>query len=362
MSAAPTAEINLNKLSQNWNLLRQNSNATIAPVIKTNAYGFGTNPVSQTLHKQGARNFFVFSTSEALALRKKFPRTCIILLGGLPHNTARDLIANRLLPAISTLAELEEWRNNAKKLNTQLPLVLHFDTGLNRYALTPTETKLITNNPDKYLANLAPALWMSHLMSSENPSDPANQLQKKRFETITRKLPPAPRSLANSCGIALGEKWHYDLARAGAALYGIEGPRGIQRVLRLRAPVMQIKELRKGESIGYNALWLAPRKTRIATIALGYADGLARTTPPGTPLWCDNTPLPIRGRISMDMASVEINNAPQLQVGSLVDILPPPAGATPTEIPPLAYTRTLTCEMGTRLRRVYRQNGKNRPQ
>ncbi|MGR4001234.1 MAG: alanine racemase [Alphaproteobacteria bacterium] len=372
MFCGAAAEIRLDRLAHNWNVLRRCAggaqgarSATVVPVIKTNAYGFGTAQVSHCLWDLGARNFFVFTVDEALTLRAEFPQACIMMLGGLPLESggdsgkgmemARELIAHRLLPAIGTLDELETWRKAAGHHGKKLPLVLHFDTGLNRYALPPKEIERVIENPKKYLSGLSPAVWMSHLLSAEIADDPANRRQLERFERITSQLPKATRSLANSCGIALGKEWHYEMVRSGAALYGIEGPRGIKRVLRLRAPVMQIKELAKGEAIGYNSLWRAPRaRARVATIAFGYADGLSRTTPQGTPLWFGDIPLPICGMISMDMVSVEA--PPGLRVGSMVDILAPPEGGVRSvrTVAPLDYTRMLTCQLGLRLPRLYR--------
>ena len=356
-------EVSLDALTRNWRALTaMSAPATVAPVVKADGYGLGAIPIAEHLWRLGARNFWAFDYPGASALRRSLPDACILMLGGLPHGAGEDCVHERLLPAIGALDELEEWRKAAAKAARPLPLALHFDTCLNRYAVPEPELRRIAAEPDRWLKGLKPALWMSHLADSETPDSPRNKHQLRLFHELSALLPPAPRSLAATCGVGLGKEWHLDMVRPGAGIYGMPVIPGLHPIARIAAQVVQLKEIAPGERLGYGGQWQAPSPSRIATIAIGYADGLNReSTPPGTPLWFKREPLPLRGRISMDLASVEVPQNSGLQTGDWVDLLPPP-DPPKTPVPPLAYRRALTVSLGYRVERRYRQAGRNPPQ
>ena len=370
----------------NWHLVRRVAlGATVAPVVKADGYGLGAVRVSRLLWREGARNFFVFSFAEGLELRQVLPKNArIMLLGGLPLDDkpmtfAREAIASRLLPVISTREQLAVWREAGRaygrKHNSPLPLVLHFDLGMNRYALSQEELRVIVRDPQTHFENLRPALWMAHLSSAERQEQETNHQQKNTFEIFAKLLPKAPLSLANSAGVALGKEWHFNLVRPGAALYGLEASAfarhgKIQRAGNLRVRVVQIQEVKAGATVGYNETWRADKKTRLATVAFGYADGLAvraLATPPQKrasdtirapqlALWYKGVALPVRGRISMDLASVEATSAPHLQVGDWLDLFPPEECAQGQMRPfaeTLPYSRDALCALGARVKRVF---------
>jgi alanine racemase len=154
----------------------------------------------------------------------------------------------------------------------------HIDTGINRLGMPDYEVEQLAE--PSLLEAFDLTLVMSHLACADTPDSPVNALQRQRFETLRAKLPPAPASLANSGGLFLGPAYHFDLVRPGIALYGgraHEGkPNPMQTVVRLAAKILQVRELAPGATIGYGATFCVSRPSRIATIAVGYADGFLR--------------------------------------------------------------------------------------
>lgn len=326
--AGAVAEVRLNAVAHNWNIICARAlPAQAAPVLKADAYGLGMEAVAKRLQKCGATRFCVFSLDEGLRLRAILPKARILILGGLPRGTAPDLIAARLLPALSTLGQLEEWRGAARKAERTLPTALHLETGLNRYAISEHDVRRIAAAPERLLQGLGASLWMSHLSSAEHPSAVSNREQRVAFCRLTALLPPAPTSLANSAGIWLGRAFRFDWVRPGAALYGIEPgatpSRPFQFAIQIHARVIQVKAIARGAAVGYNSTWRAPRNGRLATLQLGYADGLATVLSNRGAVWYHGRRLPIRGRISMDLTTVDATSAPSLRAGEWVELLAP---------------------------------------
>ena len=168
---------------------------------------------------------------------------------------------------------------------------------------------------------------MSHLARADEPDNPANEVQRIAFEALRRQLPPAPASLANSSGIFLGESYHYDLARPGVALYGVNPLPGRDNpmlpVVRLQAKVIQARKLDAGIGVGYGHSFRTGALFRAATIALGYADGWPRRA--GASAWFDGVRLPFAGRVSMDSIILDISSLPpgRLKAGDLVELIGP---------------------------------------
>ncbi|MEZ5863936.1 MAG: alanine racemase C-terminal domain-containing protein [Geminicoccaceae bacterium] len=154
------------------------------------------------------------------------------------------------------------------------------------------------------------ALVMSHLACAEETANPMNALQAARFGEMSRRLPGAPRSFANSSGIFLGPAYHFDLLRPGAALYGINPTPGranpMQPVVRIRAPVLQVHRLDAPGTVGYGAAHATSSGSRIATVGVGYADGYMRAAGAGSVAMIAGREVPIVGRISMDLMTLDV--------------------------------------------------------
>jgi alanine racemase len=199
---------------------------------------------------------------------------------------------------------------------------------------------------------------MSHLVASEVADDPLNQVQRERFAAARALLPPAPASLANSSGIFLGPDFGSDLARAGAALYGVNPtpgqPNPMRGVVRLSVRVLAVRDVPAGATVGYNATWSAARRSRIATAALGYADGFHRSLSGRATACFDGTPVPLVGRVSMDLTTFDVTDHPAVQPGCWLEILGP--HLSPDDVAAAAGTNgyEVLTSLGRRFHRVYR--------
>ena len=326
-SASPptaTLHIDLGAIAANWHAL--NARGPAAAIVKADAYGLGAAHIATRLYAEGCRHFFVAHMSEALPLRPLLPGAMLAVLNGLPPGGAPGFAAHSLAPVLGSLAEIGEWSAYARATGRTLPALLHVDTGMNRLGLPADELATLTAEPHR-LAGIDILFVMSHLAAAEHPEDPANARQRDAFAAACAMLPAAPRSLANSAGSFLGDAYASDLARPGAALYGVNPtpgqPNPMRPVIGLRAPVLQLRTIPTGAAVGYNAQWTAARPSRIATIGVGYADGYPRALTNRAVAHFDEHALPLVGRISMDLSTFDATDAPGLRVGDWLDLVGP---------------------------------------
>lgn len=304
--------INLNALTRNYRLCQSMTRARVAGVVKANAYGTGAVPVSQALYDSGCRNFFVATLNEALDLRTALPPDAeIYILGGLYHGAETLYHAQNLHPVLNDRGMIERWSYLAKNMGEILPAVVHIDTGMNRLGLEYSDLQHIQNTPD-ILAGLDVRYVLSHFVASDEKDHPLNAQQADMFKTSSALFAQAKKSLANSSGLFRNPEWHHDLVRPGYALYGgnptPETHNPMSPVVSLSARVLQVRDVPAGSSIGYNATYRFPEDTKTATLALGYADGLLRSGSSHAHVYWQGQACPIRGRISMDLISVDIGH------------------------------------------------------
>jgi alanine racemase len=342
----------------NWRALcARHPAGPCAGVVKADAYGLGAAAVAPALHAAGCRHFFVATLDEALAIRDRLPGALLAVLGGLLPGAEADYRAHDLVPALGSLAEIAAWRIAAERDGRRLPAILHIDTGMARLGLSATEFARVQQEP-ALLAGLDPRYVMTHLVASELPEDPLNEAQRMRFATACAGLPGVPRSLANSSGIFLGGAFGSDLARPGAALYGInptpEQANPMRATVRLRARVLAVCDLPAGAPVGYNATWRAARASRIATAGIGYADGLHRSVAGRARAFFDGSPVPLVGRVSMDLTTFDVTDHPAIHSGDWLDLLGPDQG--PDDLAHAAGTNgyEVLTSLARRLRREYR--------
>lgn len=324
--------VDLDAVAENWRVL----NGLAAPgraaaVVKANAYGLGAKPVVRRLLREGVRDFFVARLAEALALRAEVPPDVMIaVLNGLCPGEEEEAANAGLVPVLNDLGAIERWSAAARARGERLPAILHLDTGMNRLGLGRREEERLAQDPSP-LAALDLRFVMTHFVSAECADDPRNQEQIRLFHARRARLPPAPTSIANSSGIFLGPRAASDLARPGAALYGLNPtpgrPNPMRPVVTVEARILQLREIEAGETIGYNATWRAERASRIATIAAGYADGYHRSLSNRGVGWLAGRRVPIVGRVSMDLISVDVTDVPEAVHGAAVRLIGP-------EIPP----------------------------
>jgi alanine racemase len=313
--------IDLAAIAANWRLLAQRvSPAECAAVVKADAYGCGLEPVTKTLADAGCRTFFVALLSEARRVRLLGPELVIYVLNGMVPGSASVFAEIDARPVIGSLAELEEWDAFVEASGWRGGAALHVDTGMNRLGLPMPEVAALAqrrgaskHDPFKLL--------ISHLACSEQVDHPVNKQQIDRFTEIRSLFPGVPCSFANSSGIYLSRDTHRDLVRPGVALYGGNPTPGrqnpMQNVVHLQARILQMREVRPGESVGYGASWTAGRPTRLAVIGAGYGDGYLRAAevPTAREVVVAGRRCPLVGRVSMDLFAIDVTDIPEGDVG-----------------------------------------------
>jgi alanine racemase len=313
--------IDLGALAGNWReLARRSAPGRCAAVVKANAYGIGLSEAAPAFWAAGARVFFVAHFSEGLAARRLLPAEAqIYVLNGLESGAdPADYARHRLAPVIGGEEELARWSSFADRRGRTSPCALHLDTGMNRLgfeSLARLQAAMETHG-----AASGADLLVSHFVSAEIADDPINQAQIERFEAARAAFPNLPASLANSSGMFLSLRPIYELARPGYALYGGNPtpgrPNPMRPVVTLTAAIQQVRWIEAGMSCGYNAQWTARRPTRLATLLIGYADGLPRgagatDARPGAEVAVAGRRCPLVGRVSMDLAIVDVTDLPE---------------------------------------------------
>ena len=356
--------INLAALRANWATLNRNSGAAeCAGVIKADAYGLGLEEIASALRNEGCKTFFVATLTEARRVRAIDPAATIYVLDGLLPGATAYYAGFDLRPCLSSLEEIREWATFCDARGRKLAAAVNIDTGMSRLGLPPSEVDTIAASPD-VLAKFHCALVMSHLACADEPAHPKNAIQRARFETLRAKLPPAPASLANSAGTFLGPDYHYDLVRPGIALFGgrafVGEANPMQWVVELRARILQVRDTAAGESVGYGAAYTCSAPTRVATLACGYADGFLRAISrvdrtAGAVGFIGPHAVPIIGRVSMDLITVDVTNVPDTLArrGAWVEILG--SRTTIDDLTDRAGTigYELLTRLGRRIHRVY---------
>ncbi|HST75557.1 MAG TPA: alanine racemase [Acetobacteraceae bacterium] len=355
---AARLEIDLDAIAANWRFLRdRHPSGAVAGVVKADGYGLGARQVAARLYREGCRHFFVAHFAEARAIRDLLPDAMLAVLNGLIPGTEAEYTATGILPVLGSLAEVGAWSAAARRLGRKLPGLLHVDTGMSRLGLDPRELAILQADHAR-LDGIDLQYVMTHLVSSEIPDDPINQRQRRRFADARAGLPPVPSSLANSSGIFLGEDFASDLARPGAALYGINPtpgrPNPMRPVVRLLARVLQVRDVAMGETVGYNATWRVPGPSRIATVGVGYADGWHRSHSGRGAAFFDGRPVPLVGRVSMDLTTYDVTARPEIGVGTPLELIGP--SVPPDQVAEAAGTNgyEVLTSLGRRFARAYR--------
>ena len=360
--AGAVLEVDLAAIVANWrDLCARHPSGPVAGVVKADAYGLGAQAVAPALAAAGCRHFFVATAAEAAALRPLLPGALLAVLNGLMPGTEDAFLAHDLVPVLGALAEIDAWTAAAGRAGRRLPAMLHVDTGMARLGLAPAELEALGRAPSR-LDGIDLRYVLSHLVAAEAPGEAINAAQARRFAAACALLPPAPRSLANSSGILLGADFGSDLARPGAALYGINPtpgptpgrPNPMRPVVRLTARVLSVRELPAGGTVGYNATWTAARPSRVATAAIGYADGWHRAQSNRGAAVFDGRPLALVGRVSMDLTTFDATDHPGVVPGTWLDLIGParPVDAVAEAAGTNGY-EVLT-SLGPRIRRRYR--------
>ena len=315
--AQAVLSIDLDAITRNWRALSALSGAAEAgAVVKADCYGLGAATVAAALAGAGARRFFVAEAHEGAAIRHALgagPE--IFVFAGHMAGDAGVIGDAGLIPMLNSP---DQWARHRAALPGHA-FGLQFDTGMNRLGLEDADWRAIS---DEALA-AAPRLLMSHLACADDPGHGMNARQLATFRAMTDGT-GIPRSLSATGGILLGPDYHFDVTRPGIGLYGGAPFADAAPVVRLSLPVIQIRDLAAGETVGYGNTWTAARPSRIATLGAGYADGLIRAITGKGQVWHNDTPCPLVGRVSMDSMGVDVTDL--AEVPEALDILGPHQG------------------------------------
>lgn len=322
--------VDLDALAHNFHVLaREAQGAELAPVVKADAYGLGAPQVGRRLWAEGVRSFFVARLAEGEGLRAALGPdrpAAIYVLDGFTPNAGPRLEAARLTPALNSLPQVSAASAWAVRAGRDLAVALHVDTGMNRQGLTPEETRALLAGHGGF-RGLDVGLVMSHLGSASEPHDPRNSEQLRRFLQVRGEFPEARASLAASAGLFLDPSYRFDLVRPGVSLYGggpLERPDArLKAVATLTAPIVDIRNIPAGETVGYGGSVRLSRPTRVAVVAAGYADGIIRAAKSGGYAWLEGARRPLLV-VNMDILVVDIGEA-EAQIGQEVELLGPNA-------------------------------------
>lgn len=309
--------MDLSAVADNWRTLAAlAAPAECAAVVKANAYGLGIDAVAPALWRAGARTFFVAHLKEALHLRRLLPEAVIHALNGLLPGTAPAFAAHHIRPVLGSEPEIAEWSAHCRAAGADLPAAIHVDTGMHRLGLSPEEASRLSGN--RGTPGFTPSLVMSHLACADTPGHALTARQRQVFAEVVRHFPGVKASLANSAGTLTGPEFRFDLVRPGIALYGgvaIAGAPTLRPVVRLEAKVIQVSTAAAGETVGYGATERLRRDSRLAVVHIGYADGFFRAAGStdarkGAEAVVAGRRCPLVGRISMDLATLDITDLP----------------------------------------------------
>jgi len=352
--------IDLDALADNYRrLAAEAAPAETSAVVKADAYGLGADRVAPVLYSAGCRSFFVAHLQEAANLRPHLPRDATLyILNGLQPGAEIYAAANGFVPVLNSLEQVAAWRRAAGALHRDLPALLQFDTGMSRLGLSPEETARLLAEPD-LLSGLSIRYIMSHLACADDSESPENDAQFAVMRERIAQFPGIPLCFANSGGIFFDKSFHGALVRPGVAIYGVTpsdraaGP--MKPVVQLEAKVIQTRTVPAGTTVGYGASFIAPAEMELATIAVGYADGLPRCLSNRGAAYFGATRLPIVGRVSMDSVIIDVSALPQgmLTLGSLVEIIGPHQSLDDVAADAGTIAYEILTSLGHRYRRDY---------
>ena len=373
--AAAILTIDLGAVVANWRQLRDRlrPGAGLGAAVKANAYGLGAREVTAALAEAGCRAFFVATIEEGIEVRAVLASATaaaastapVYVLNGLLPGADEALVGHKLTPVLNSLGDIVAWSAAARRRGASLPAALHVDTGMARLGLPADELACLVDDPGR-LAGIMPVLVMSHLACADQPEHPLNEEQRAAFgqalDALASMLASAgpQASLANSAGIFLGSSYHFDLARPGAALYGVGphagGPNPMRPVVSLRARILQVRTVAPPKTVGYGATYAVAQPSRIATVAVGYADGYLRSLSNRGRATLGAFEVPLVGRVSMDLITVDVSAVPAAIAcpGAFVELI----GAVQTVDAVAERAGTIGYEiltaLGSRYARVYR--------
>ncbi|MEP6356849.1 MAG: alanine racemase [Hyphomicrobiales bacterium] len=326
--------VDLEAFADNWRHLRDTVNQGDNPtecgaVIKADAYGITLEKAVESLSDAGCKTYFVATPEEGIRVRGLDIDASIYILNGLLFDCSNLYKNNNLKPVLNSIDEVKEWADNSDGH----PAALHIDTGMNRLGMREDEARELAKD-NALIAKLNLSLLMSHLVCGGSPRSLMNGCQLSSFQEICTLFPDVDRSLCNSAGIFNGSAFHMDVVRPGIALYGgaalmdHAGSNPMKPVVKAEGRILQIRDVKEHESVGYSAAEIVDRDRTIATVACGYADGYIRqsgstTKKKGAFAYINGYKVPLVGHVSMDLIAIDVSDVPDVKRGDYVELFGP---------------------------------------
>ena len=313
-------DVKINSIINNYKKIKNqvSKNCKVAATVKADAYGLGIMPIAKSLIKNKCNVFFVATLTEGIELRKINKKISIYVLNGLNNNNTKIFFKNKIIPVVNDLSQLKKAESFSLQNKKSLKIALHFDTGMSRLGFDINQTKFLLNNKEVLIKNTDVVLIMSHLACADNKKSAKNIKQLKQFREITQNFPKIKLSLSNSAGILLGKKYNFDLVRPGISLYGgncsLDRNNDYTHVISLKAKIIQVRQIKKGDAIGYGSTYKAKKRMLVGTIPIGYADGFNRLFSNQSKLYYKNKKVSIIGRVSMDLITIDLTKFKKMEI------------------------------------------------
>lgn len=317
--------VNLDALARNYRLLRKTAApAKCGAVVKANAYGLGVEAVANCLFEEGCRHFFVATVTEGIELRQQFATAEIFVLAGAQAGEERTLRGANLIPVLNSHEQIVRWVELGE--SKRYPVIVHLDTGMKRLGLDMREINQVALD-SRVMSGLEIAYLMTHLACADEPANSFNQQQVDLFEGLCQRFPDARTSIGNSAGMLTAEQYRGDLVRPGIALYGgnpfAYARNPMEVVVTLQAPILQVQEVTSATTVGYGATRRIAAPARLATVGVGYADGIPRALSNCGEAYLGDSRVPIVGQVSMDLLTLDVSSVGRQYVypGASVELI-----------------------------------------
>lgn len=325
--------IDLAALTHNLGIFKSKVGPAVktAAVVKANGYGLGLETIVPVLDQAGTDAFYVANLDEGVRARSCTTKPIFILGGFTDQDDVPAMAIQNLTPVVNTIDQIHIIRARG----IDLPFSLHLDTGMNRLGLSTNDIEYILARPD-LLRGLNLIQIMSHFACSDERDHAMNIIQAEKFSVAIKKLREAigrdiPASLSNSSGVFRSASFHHDMIRPGFGLYGgnptPETQNPMRDVVQLQSRILQVRSVRRGDTVGYNATHRFDHDATLLTIGTGYADGVLRALSNRGTVYFGDVACKIVGRVSMDLISIEWpterTQAHLPHLGDLIDIIGP---------------------------------------
>lgn len=312
----PVMVVDLDAIATNFRFLASKTTGMAAAIVKGDGYGHGMLPSALALARVGAKLFFVARLDDAFTLRAALPEECVVsALDGADRFSIAETIAARIVPFINGPEQLAAVVKAANRQGALLRAFVHIDTAMNRLGFTPSEL----GECAEALRLLDIQAYMTHFAAADDMDIGLCRRQVAALKHAVRKLPSAPLSIANSCGVFLGREFHGDIIRPGKSTFGInplpEGRNPMAEPAQVWAPVVQLRQVERGEAVGYSSTWRAPERRKVAVLAIGYSAGYRRSASNRGYVAFEGHRAKVIGRVSMDLTAVDVSDLPESIVG-----------------------------------------------